>query len=80
MTTEEQALNTIYRRERLQNALAKMPSRYSQLVVVMYLLGYKQEEIAGMIGVSKQRVQQHIEEFRKRNGLFYSYRSLGKEN
>ena len=78
MTTEDYVIETIYRRQRLGGALAKMPDKYSRLIIVLYLLGLKQYEIAEVFHVTNQRIQQHLDEFRKRNGLYYSFRTLDR--
>lgn len=66
------AIETIYRRERLKAALGKMNTDYQRLAVILYLMGYKQYEIAEVYGVSKQRISQVVTEFKQRNGIYWS--------
>lgn len=66
------AIETIYRRERLKAALSKMNTDYQRLAVILYLMGYKQYEIAEVYGVSKQRISQVVTEFKQRNGIYWS--------
>ena len=66
---EEYTLNQIDRRKRLKFALSKMPNNCHRLIVVLYLMGYHQNEIAAVLGVTRQRIQQTISDFRTRNGL-----------
>ena len=79
MTTEEQALNTVYRRARLRFALAKMNDDYQRLIVILFLMGWKQVEIAEVCDVSKQMIQQHVAMFLKRNGLVGMGRGYGRK-
>lgn len=69
MTTEEQVINTIYRRERLRRSLAKLRTPQQRLMVVLYLMGYTQDEIAAGFEISQQRVNQIVRDFKERNGL-----------
>ena len=69
MTTEEQALNTIYRRARLRFALAKMNDDYERMAIVLLLMGWNQREIAEVYDVSKQVIQYYMKKFKSRNGL-----------
>lgn len=69
MNTEDYALTIVYRRQRLQSALATLRSDYHRLIVILYLMGYGQGEIAEVYGMSRQAVQQHVAEFRRRNDL-----------
>lgn len=62
-------IETVYRRERLQNSLARLKNDYQRLAVVLYLMGYRQHEIAEVYDCSQQNIQQIVREFRRRNGL-----------
>lgn len=69
MVTEELVLNTMDRRERLRRSLAKLRTPRQRLMVVLYLMGYTQREIAAGFEVSQQRVGQIIRDYKRRNGL-----------
>lgn len=69
MTTEEVALNTIYRRDRLRRSLLRLKTPRQRLMVVLYLMGYNQREIAAGFEISQQRVNQVVREYKQRNGL-----------
>lgn len=71
MSTEELALNTIDRRERLRRSLDKLNTRWQQLIVVLWLMGYTQREMGEMFGVSQQRINEVIQVYKTRNGLRY---------
>lgn len=68
-TLETVVLETVDRRARLKFALSKLGSNYQRLAVVLYLMGYRQYEIAEVYGCSYQNVQQMIKEFKRRNGV-----------
>lgn len=69
MSTEELALNTIDRRERLRRSLGKLNTRWQQLIVVLWLMGYTQREIAGVFGVSQQSINGVIQLYKTKNEL-----------
>lgn len=71
MTTGDYAIETIYRRERLRQSLDKLKNDYQRLAIVLYLMGYRQHEIAEIYGCSKQNIQQIVAEFKRRNGLYW---------
>lgn len=59
----------VYRRQRLKRALAWCGSDYHKLIVILYLLGYKQFEIADVLGVSPQAISNRIVKFCHYNGI-----------
>lgn len=69
MTTEELALNTIDRRERLRWSLNKLNTRWQQLIVVLWMMGYTQRKIAEVFEVSQQSINGVIQTYKIRNGL-----------
>lgn len=71
MDTGDFVIETIYQQQCLYRALGKMRNDYQRLAVILYLMGYRQYEIAEVYGISKQRVQQIIAEFRQRNGMHW---------
>lgn len=71
MSVEEYTLNQIDRRQRLRRSLAKMPDNYHRLIVLLYLMGYRQNEIAAVFGVTRQRIQQTVTDYKRRNGLMF---------
>jgi DNA-directed RNA polymerase specialized sigma24 family protein len=68
---ETKIFNDIYRKNRLNRALKKMPDDYQRLAVLLYLYGLPAPLIAEVFGVKPQRIHQHIKEFRRRNGVHY---------
>lgn len=68
-STEDVALEMVYRRQRLKRALAWCGSDYHKLIVILYLLGYKQFEIADVLGVSPQAISNRILKFCHCNGI-----------
>lgn len=69
MNPADFVISTIDRRERLSRSLAKMENNAQRLAVVLYLMGWHQNEIAEVYGCSRQGIQWIIAEFRRRNGL-----------
>lgn len=53
---------TIYiRKESREEALASMTARQREVFVLYYNQGYKQKEIADMLGIAQQRVSKHLD-------------------
>lgn len=51
-------------RETFLAAMSKMPSHYERLIVVLWLLGWTQRDIADVYQVSQARIYQHILSFK----------------
>ena len=62
---ENKVLDDLEQHNRLRRALAKLPSNYERMIVILYMLGFTQLEIAGVYGVTKQAIQQKVKRFRR---------------
>lgn len=62
---ENKVLTEVEQQQCLRQALAKLPSNYERMIVILYLLGFSQVEIAGVCGVTKQEIQQKIRRFKR---------------
>lgn len=67
--TENFTLEIVYRRQRLKRALDWCGSDYHKIVVILYLLGYEQAEIAGFFDISQQAVSRMITRFCHYNNI-----------
>jgi len=57
---EERIISDMTFRETFLTALYQMPSHYERLIVVLWLMGWTQRDIADVYSVSQARVYQHI--------------------
>ena len=62
---ENTVLDDLEQRNQLRQALAKLPSDYERMVMILYMLGFTQVEIAGVYGVTKQAIQQKVKRFKR---------------
>ncbi len=62
---EDYVLDKVDHSNYLLRALAKLPSDYERVIVILYLLDYNQGEIAEVFHVTRQRIQQQIRRFKR---------------
>jgi len=62
---EERILTEMTFRETFLTALYQLPSHYERLIVVLWLLGWTQRDIADVYGVSQSMIYLHISKFKQ---------------
>jgi len=62
---ENKVLDDLEQHNQLRQALATLPSNYERMIVILYMLGFTQVEIAGVYGVTKQAIQQKVKRFKR---------------
>lgn len=61
-------IEQVEERNRLAAAIAALPGRYRDVLILKYAQGYSMEEIAGMLSMSKENVKKTIQRARKKLG------------
>lgn len=63
-------IEQVEERSRLATAMAALPGKYRNVLMLKYAQGYSMEEIAGMLSMSKENVKKTIQRARKKLGDF----------